>query len=393
MSFAQQTVASSENRVSVENVADVLSGDGVVAVEHAADVVPEDSVVTAGKKPSFLKRIVNGVVSFVNEFSTYDSLYIEPQHYKFQVMGQMTSRFEEYTVTSETGHEIKLAPETSTTFGPYAGYSLIFLGYTLQLNNLYIGKNMKTFNLSLYTSLVGADFYYNKNSDFKVKYFDVDGKGTYDTSDFINNDFYILDVKFWGFNTYYIFNHRKHSYPATYNQSTCQKRSAGSPLVGFGFGSYDLRMNWAYLYDNVAQKYPDYSPQFSDDEQMQYIQYDCYSLYGGYSYNWVFAPNWLVGASASLAVSYNKSSGDIFRWDKFYYDFKFTNLSLDGIGRIGLVWNNTRFFAGASATVHSYNYKRDQFSLNNIFGSYNVYFGLNFGKKKAYRKPGKFFEF
>ena len=35
-----------------------------------------------------------------------------------------------------------------------------------------------------------------------------------------------------GFNLYYIFNHRRFSYPAAFSQSTIQRRSAGSPFVG-----------------------------------------------------------------------------------------------------------------------------------------------------------------
>ena len=46
-----------------------------------------------------------------------------------------------------------------------------------------------------------------------------------------------------------------------------------------------------------------------------------------------------------------------------------------------MVWNNTRWYAGWSAILHSYNYKKSQFSTNSFFGSLNFYVGLNFGDR------------
>lgn len=354
--------------------------------------VQMDSIPVPEKK-SFLKKVWNGIENIVNEFNTYDTAYIEPQHYKFQAMGQMTTRFEGYRLNILEDQDVRLSPETSTTFGPYAGYSLIFLGYTLQLNNLYIGNAKKTFNLSLYTSLLGADFYYQDKRDFRIREITDENLSINAMQALKNTEFDGFHVNYWGFNTYYIPNHRKHSYPATYNQSTCQKISSGSPLFGIGYGNYEISMDWAKLDERIKSVDPQYHTIDSIGNKPNNFSYNCYSVYGGYSYNWVFAKNWLLGASASLAMSYNKTKGEEFRAFKFYEDFKFTNLSVDGIGRIGIVWNNTRLFAGASAQIHSYSYRKEQFSLGNYFGSVNTYFGINFGKKKPYRKPGKFFEF
>ena len=61
--------------------------------------------------------------------------------------------------------------------------------------------------------------------------------------------------------------------------------------------------------------------------------------------------------------------------------FSFRNLNIDGIGRFGLVWNNTKWYAGASSIIHSYNYSKSQFSANSFFGSLNIYVGINFGRR------------
>ena len=117
------------------------------------------------------------------------------------------------------------------------------------------------------------------------------------------------------------------------------------------------------------------------------ISYTDFSLSGGYAYNWVFAHNWLFDVSMQLALGYkqltgtaNKNSRDFFR------NFDFKNLMIDGVGRTGIVWNNMRWYAGASAVFHTYNYRRSKFSANSTFGNVYVYVGYNFGLKSSYRK-------
>jgi hypothetical protein len=122
------------------------------------------------------------------------------------------------------------------------------------------------------------------------------------------------------------------------------------------------------------------------------ITYTDFSLSGGYGYNWVFARNWLFASSLSLALSYKRTiSNSIQGLDAIgesvnSRNFKLSDLTVDGVGRFGVVWNNSRWFAGASAIVHSYNYSKQEFMTNNIFGMVNIYGGFNFLVKKKYRK-------
>ena len=361
-----------------------ITNNAVDSIAH-----PDDS----RGKSNILGSIARGIKRFIGEFNTYDTTYIEPQHYKFQAMLQMSSMFQQFTLYQDDVHKLSLSPDVNTRIGPYVGYSLIFLGYTLQLNNLYIGNNKKTFNLSLYTSLIGADIFINNNNKFKIKDI-ISADATSGIAEAMYNvEFGGFNVNYWGFNTYYIFNHRRHGSPAAYNQSTCQKRSAGSPLVGFGFGRYNMEMDWQQLDNLISHHVPSYTPQFADGSYTESVKYDRYSLYGGYSYNWAFARNWMMGGSATLALSYNKGGSETFRLDNIFRDFKFDNLRVDGISRLAVVWNNTRLFAGLMAKVDSYTYSKARFKVNNINASINIYAGLNFGKKRQYRRNGRIFEF
>ena len=354
------------------------------------DTLAVDTLAVDTLKPRqpFFKRVGRTLKRIIDEFNNIDTNYIEPQHFKFTVMLQNTNTFDYYRFKTPTGESVTLSPDVHSTLGPYFGYSLIFLGYTLQLNHLYIGDSKKTFDLSLYTALFGGDlFYRNNNNSYKVKRMDL-GSGI-TTDDIENENFDGLNVKSWGFNLYYIFNHRKHSYPATYNQSTCQKRSVGSFIAGFGYTKYNVSIDWQSLDALASTLVPQYSGQFADDDLFGNISYRSYELFGGYSFNWVPMKNLLIGASATIGVGYNISEGD----NRLFKDFSLSNISLDGIGRIGIIWNNTRYYIGATGVIHSYNYSKDKFSLTNGFGNVCFYIGFNFGKKKAYRKPGRFFEF
>ena len=112
------------------------------------------------------------------------------------------------------------------------------------------------------------------------------------------------------------------------------------------------------------------------------VEYTDFAISGGYAYNWVFARNWLFAASLSMGIGYKTSKGDTDLKKGVRQHFSFENMNLDGIGRFGIVWNNTRWYVGANTIFHGYNYKKEQFSTNTIFGTFNIYAGLNFVRKK-----------
>jgi hypothetical protein len=97
----------------------------------------------------------------------------------------------------------------------------------------------------------------------------------------------------------------------------------------------------------------------------------------------VFARNWRFCASGQMSVCHKSSYGEVADEKS---GFSFDKGNLDGIGRFGLVYNNTRWYAGCSAIMRTNNYRTSRFKANNIFGSLNFYVGYNFILKKKYRK-------
>ena len=231
--------------------------------------------------------------------------------------------------------------------------------------------------------MLGLDIYYRKTgNDYKIRQLYL-GKDI-NTDAIRGTNFGGLTSTIKGFNLYYIFNHRRFSYPAAFSQSTIQRRSAGSPLLGIGYTQHSLDVNWGELNKVISDRLGSQVPTNPIDSTLMFseIKYTDISISGGYAYNWVFARNWVLAGSLSLALAYKRSKGDVTHRTFSINDFKFNNINIDGIGRFGVVWNNSKWYVGMSTILHAYNYHRSNFSTNNFFGSINLYAGFNFGRKK-----------
>ena len=101
-----------------------------------------------------------------------------------------------------------------------------------------------------------------------------------------------IKIKTLVFDGFYIFNHKKFSYSAAYNQKTIQLRSAGSFIAGIMAYYADLRMD-----DNRNAEIITYMGGIGRIRQWQG------SIGAGYAYNFVPAKGWLIGATAMPMVT------------------------------------------------------------------------------------------
>lgn len=353
-----------------ETFTDSICADVVDTVQLSADKQKKDK-----RKNGLLRRIYKKI----KDFSRVDTNYIETQKYNFTVMLQNTNTLEFYQISSKRGQSIEFSPEPSYKIGPYVGWQWIFLGYTVDFTHLSGKDNRQDFDLSLYSNQVGIDLFYRKTGDnYRIK--SVYLGDDVDTSPMKNHDFNGFKASIKGFNIYYITNHKKFSYPAAYSQSTIQRRSAGSPLFGIGYTKHIIDIDWAKFQSLAEDKLGKETVSERLDSALRFgkVEYRDYSISGGYAYNWVFAHNWLFDASLSLGISYKRTTADYDKGGISLRDFDFKNLNIDGVSRLGIVWNNMKWYYGASAVFHAYNYKKKQFRTNTIFGSVNFYVGFNF---------------
>lgn len=339
------------------------------------------------KKKGIFHIINNAFTKIFDAFNNIDTSYIEPQHYNYTVMLQNTNTYESYTIKSESGQSFTFAPKPSMKLGPYVGWRWLFLGYTFDITHLENSNSKREFDLSLYSSMLGIDLFYRKTGDnYRITRNSLTEKTG---NNFLKNEpFSGLNVGIKGFDLYYIFNHKKFSYPAAFSQSTRQKRSCGSWLTGIGYNIHSLSLDYDALNEKIKEgltNYPDADPNSVKlDEEFDFnsVKYESFSVSVGYAYNWVFVRNCLFAASLSASVTYKKAKSDISSQASKWKDFNFENFNFDGVGRFGIVWNNNKWYVGASTILHSYNYKKSRFSTSSYFGSLNIYVGVNFGKRQ-----------
>ena len=338
------------------------------------DSIQEDSVTTP--KPSAFKRAIK---KFMN-FSDFDTLYISPNRYNYALMATHFSNFEYYSVTSEFPQPQKLSfsPNPHNKIGLYFGWRWSFLGWSVDTDDIYRKTNRKNkgteFDLSLYSSKLGVDIFYRRTgNNYKIHKI----RGFYDEipSDY-SEDFSGLKVDIKGLNLYYIFNNRKFSYPAAFSQSTNQRRNAGTFIAGFSISKHNLDFDYQQLPAYIQER-------MNPGMKVNKIKYTNANISFGYAYNWVFARNCLACLSLTPAIAYKASDVDAETQEGKAWYSKF---NLDFLLRAGVVYNNGKYFVGTSFVGKNYNYHRNNFSLDNGFGTLQVYVGFNFHLRKEYRK-------
>lgn len=337
-----------------------------------------DSTRTMRRERGGLKRFVSKAISFLTDF---DSTYVQPNFYSLTTMLQATATLQNYRLAARDAEgnrqTIRMKAPASFRAGPYFGWGPIFGGYTFDIAKVGTGEKKTEFNFSFYTPIAGVDLIYVKNlGNFRITHLSGFPESVAET--YRNYEFGGMKATTKGLNLYYIFNHKRFSYPAAFSQSTIQKRSCGSWKVGFQYSQQTIDFNPSLLPDAIKNN-------LFDNLRFGRLSYIDYSINVGYGYNWVFAPGWLLSLTVSPAVGLKKAEGEHFWAERHPIKNYVRNFSFDLATRSGLVWNNSRFYAGASAVSHMYGFRKDGLNLTNSYYYFYVYFGFNFLKKKKYR--------
>lgn len=318
------------------------------------------------KKKNFFYKTVD----FIDKLLEQDTAYVTPNRFNLSVMPQYTYGYEYYRFsTPNKAQSIVISPASNNKIGIYGGWRWIFFGYSFALNEVQPEFDME---LNLYCSRAGIELFYRKRSDgFKIRGL----KGFYENNlpltDY-SRDIEGLSTSQLGANAFYVLNYKKFSFPAAYSQSTNQRVSAGSVILGVNFHEQQ------FMFDHTKID-PEISRLMLPELQFQKVDYMDFSINIGYSFNWVFAKNFLANISATPALGYKNTS----------LKFKINNskefissINVDLVTRLALVYNNGRYYAGASLVSHTYSYTQSSLSILNGFGYLKVYAGFNFWRRK-----------
>ena len=358
-------------RQDTTEVGRIVMTEAIPATE--TEVEASDTIQTTAPAPVETKR-KSLFARFWHEFNYIDTNYVEPNHYNWAAMVQATSTMEWFTI-GDGDLELKLKTDPLIKIGPYLGWRFLFLGYTFAVNDCGPRKISRTeFEVNLYGSMLGCDLIYRSTGeDFKWS--------TSDPSQGVTEGDYSggIQLRTIGAHAYYIFNHRRFSHPSLFSQSTVQKRSCGSLMLGLSVTNHEFNTHVDQWPRELQER---------GRINVQKVDYMDYALSIGYGYNWVIRKNLMLGVSIMPALGYKhvRSNSDVkLEDDPDAFKWVSNNINIDLVFRAALVWNNNTYFAGLSLLFHNYNFKNSSVSIRNTFGSINLYFGLNFIKRKEYR--------
>lgn len=346
--------------------------------------MPTDSLPMRARIKKKMKHTGSIIYRFIKNFDEYDTSYIAPNYYNYTAMLQNTNYFQVYKLTGKTAtgdtQTISTKPEPSIKLGPYFGWRWIFLGYTFDVSHPKSAGKASELSLRLYSSMLGLDFVYMHN-DGGYRLGRTEGFEGVEKKQFRGTSFSGMSSNSLTASAYYVFNHRHFSYPATFNQSTVQLRSCGSPMMGLGYSHQKVKFDYTRLPQALIGTPTD--ERIIEELKFSNVNYDYYYISGGYAYNWVFARHCVLGASLMPTIGIRKAKGEKLRGDELLMDLK--NLSFDCTSRVGIVWNNTHWFAGGSFISHLMFYRKQRTSLTNSINYANIYVGFFFNRKKQYR--------
>jgi hypothetical protein len=223
---------------------------------------------------------------------TYDTLYLARPSLDITIKVRMNvsgnsirtrGKYEDFSIANnmETDHNL------STSIG--ISYRGISLGLSLNPGKLSGSNHNTELNLSIYNNRYGIEASYQDARDYHGTTI-IDDASTDFPSD-------VVSSKLLNLNAYYVFNHRRFSFPAAFTQSYLQRRSAGSWMLALsGFGGEIL----AHRSETI--QIPDVVLRIGD-----------IGLGGGYGFNWVLPRRWMLHGSAVTTLvcgSFNRLTID-----------------------------------------------------------------------------------
>lgn len=289
------------------------------------------------------------------EKTNYDTMYIvRPKElinlrFRGNFSGTDIRTRERIDGTTIRGH---LQADYQNSISVDIGYCGLTVGLTLNPASLS-GKNKDTeFNLNYYDNRFGFDVVYETVKSFRGH---VNYQG--ERLDLTKRD---LNMHMLNVNAYYVFNGKRFSYPAAFDHTYIQKRSAGSWLAGIAYQSGRLRSE-----ANEGANLP---------KTRLYLGH--IAVGGGYAYNWVAHRRWLIHASALpyLIVS-NRSN---IRIDDERHDTRTRFPDFIISSRLAVVRTFGRYYASISGVMTS-----TLIGDNNVMTDFNKWysqavFGMRF---------------
>ena len=279
-----------------------------------------------------VKAHVDSVLTARYYKTSYDTNYVVRPEGRLTLKVRLSQSGDDFHVKGDKDGVISKADlntnyKTTVSIGAsYRGLSAALAINPAKMKGAY--KDYE-FNIAYYSSRLSLDASYHRSTTLSG---DLE-RGDY--SGHLGADG--VKLKMANLAAYYVFNHRRFSYPATFTQSYIQRRSAGSWLAGISYQGGSIETT-----DEVKARTPN-APDLK-------IHIGLLGIGGGYSYNWVLGKKWLLHFSMlPTFVIYNHNYMTVNGERRDAKHFSFGMIFNE---RAAVVYNfSPRYFAGATLTM------------------------------------------
>ena len=256
---------------------------GTASASEYGDSTRNDTIAKA--KQSLGKRI-NKKLSTKYYKTKYDTNYVArpKEKWLFRLMGNQTGNYIHAKGTvNDVYSKYDLHTKTNNTLGLEVNYCDI--AATISVNPAKIGGdyNDYEFNFEYHGQQLSFDINYQRANSLA-------GDIQLRDKDHLDEDGLRMNVV--NVSAYYVFNHRRFSFPAAFFQNYYQLRSAGSWLAGLSVQSGSIKTT-----DELKERTNGTAPEV-------HLTFANVALGGGYGYNFVFGKHsqWLFHLSALPSV-------------------------------------------------------------------------------------------
>ncbi|TAJ70080.1 MAG: DUF4421 domain-containing protein [Sphingobium sp.] len=328
------------------------------------------------KNLNFRKTILLFFVVFVsyNLFagSDPDTMYVQKFKNNFSVKTFLLNNGFIYTLTPRnndnfTEQQLKDAklfylPHIPPTTGVSVNIKGIGFSYVFKFTNDYldttgrIKSGYKQFAMNMYGTKFGFEAYYQDYSRFYFHY----------KNQPIHLKDYNTDVRAyqWGARGIFIFNGKKFSYNAAFNQNQLQKKSAGSAMLIIAGRFSELKStNRTLIPDSL-------SPYYGFTSKLQRNRNYAFLVQGGYGFN--LTKNYFYFSMAALVGVGIETQTFSYPPQKYYR----IGFPLVGRGKASVGYNGKILFTGIFANTDVGQARNKSFKTQELNYTYGVYVGV-----------------
>ena len=308
--------------------------------------------------PKFVRFCYRVYVWGDKAFNSYDSTYVVPTGKLWKLTLKNQNWIDNFMGSNDEGRAL-FTSGMSSSIGFYLSFMAVSVGYSLDLDRLFGGKNTsERMEFSFTCARFTAEVHKSTNSGKMNTRIKLAG------SDWVRGEkMRALRRETKGLSATYFFNSSRYARAAAYCYSKYQRRSAGSPLVGLSVDYHDFKVDAKELTEEQSQRFEEW--------QVSRVRYTDYCLSGGYAYNWVINRKLLLNATGVVGGGLKHIYSADSRPSTNSGALKLT-------GNFALTYNHKRYFASLQTNVNSNMYLTGSRHFSYTTVDLTTVFGIRF---------------